>query len=145
MKAENKIVDIRNDLNTLLVDWQDFRKDKKACTKGVHGCDFLQLFLDYANEVDSLVLPVEEYAVSCLDEDGLPNFSDEKDVLRTLVMMQKNALNMMCSKLKEILDSAQSDAEKINKEYSDAANRLEQINRNLNRISLFLELENDMA
>ena len=59
--------------------------------------------------------------------------------------MQKNAMNMLTKKLKEILDEAQITAEQNNEEYSAFSNRLEQINRNLNRVSLFVELENDLA
>jgi|TARA_R110001583_G_scaffold5598_25_gene30194 hypothetical protein len=145
MKSDKKILDIREDLNNLLREWEDFRKNKKSCTKGIHNCDFLQLFLDYAQSIDEFINPVEEYASSCLTTEGDAVYVDKKDVLKTLVLMQKNAMNMLTKKLKEILDEAQITAEQNNEEYSAFSNRLEQINRNLNRVSLFVELENDLA
>ena len=103
------------------------------------------MFLDYAQSIDEFINPVEEYASSCLTTEGDAVYVDKKDVLKTLVLMQKNAMNMLTKKLKEILDEAQITAEQNNEEYSAFSNRLEQINRNLNRVSLFVELENDLA
>ena len=141
---EEKIEGIQNELEDLKGEFQAFHQNK-SCVAGVHSCDFLRLFVDYAEEMDELIEPLEGFCQNCIDEDGDAIPEKVIEMQPVLLMFTSNALNQFGLKLSAIIKKAEINAEENSEKLEQMFLKLEALHRTLNRIKLYAEFKDDLS